>query len=156
MTMSFEEQPRAYEGDSPGECARKLVDAGADVVGVNCLRGPEQALPIVKEMRAAVSSYVVSQPVAYRTSPEKPDFTSLPEFPLALDPLQLTRADMANYAREAQSLGVNYIGSCCGSVAAHVKEMAKALGKLPETDRPWRIDYTRPMSAYEYYGHGSS
>jgi betaine-homocysteine S-methyltransferase len=152
-TMSFEKDPRAYEGDSPGDCARKLVDSGADVVGVNCSRNPQHSLPIVKEMRAAVSGPVGSQPVAYRTPADKPDFTSLPEFPLALDPLQLTRAEMADYALQAQAIGVNYIGSCCGSVAAHTKAMAKVLGKLPEKDREWRVDYDRPMSAYEYYGH---
>jgi hypothetical protein len=49
---------------------------------------------------------------------------------------------------------VNLIGSCCGSVAIHVREMARALGKLPEDDGEWRVDYDKPMSAYEYYEHG--
>jgi betaine-homocysteine S-methyltransferase len=153
-TMSFEAQPRAYEGDTPADCARKLVDAGADVVGVNCLRSPPLTLPLVAEMRAAVGGYVAAQPVAYRTPPDRPDFTSLPEFPFRLDPLQLTRAEMGEYALEALGMGVNYIGSCCGSVAAHVRAMAQALGKAPEEKRTWRVDYDRPMSAYEYYEHG--
>ena len=47
VTMSFEQpEPRAYEGDTPADCARRLRDAGADIVGVNCLNGPEQQLPI--------------------------------------------------------------------------------------------------------------
>lgn len=153
VTMSYEQEPHAYEGDSPAQCARKLADAGADIVGINCLRNPDQTLPLVKEMRDAVSCYIACQPTAYRTPPGKPDFTSLPEFPLALDPLQLTRGEMGDYAREARDLGVNYIGSCCGSVAAHVRAMARALGKLPAETRTWRVDYTKPMSAYEYYGH---
>jgi betaine-homocysteine S-methyltransferase len=152
-TMSYEAAPRSYEGDSPAECARKLVDAGADVVGVNCLRGPALTLPLVAEMREAVSCYLAAQPVAYRTTKNKPDFTSLDEFPFGLDPLQLTRDDMARYATEAAAAGVNLIGSCCGSVAAHVRAMARALGKQPEVEHTWRIDYDRPMSAYEYYGH---
>jgi 5-methyltetrahydrofolate--homocysteine methyltransferase len=60
---------------------------------------------------------------------------------------------MAAYAISARDLGVNYIGSCCGSVATHVREMAYALGKKPRDDRPWRVDYEKPMSAYEYYEH---
>jgi betaine-homocysteine S-methyltransferase len=28
-------------------------------------------------------------------------------------------------------MGVNYIGSCCGSVAHHVRAMAEALGRRP-------------------------
>ena len=76
-------------------------DAGADIVGVNCLNGPEQQLPIAVEMRAAVEGYVAAQPVAYRTSAERPDFTALPSFPYELDPLQLSRHEMAAFARRA-------------------------------------------------------
>jgi betaine-homocysteine S-methyltransferase len=153
VTMSYEKEPLSYEEDTPEECAMKLADAGADVVGINCLRAPAQTLPLMEEVRAAVGGYVACQPVAYRTTDRAPDFTSLPEFPFQLDPLQLTRREMGAYAVAARDLGVNFIGSCCGSVAEHVREMARALGKLPPDDAEWRIDYDRPMSAYEYYHH---
>jgi betaine-homocysteine S-methyltransferase len=158
ITMSYEKDPHTYEGDTPGEAARKLADAGADVVGVNCLRNPDHTLPLVREVQAAVPIPVAAQPVAYRTPPEQPDFTSLPEFPFALEPLQLSRQAMAAYAVEARDLGVRYIGSCCGSVASHVREMARALGKRPQTEDEieWRVDYDKPMSAYEYYRHQAS
>lgn len=156
ITMSFEMKPESLEGVSPAECARRLADAGADIVGVNCLRGPKHTLPIAAEMRQAVSCYVATQPTAYRAPDETPDFTALPEFPLALDPLQLTRAEMAAYATEARRLGVDYIGSCCGSVAAHVRAMAQALDKLPPDTPRWTLDYDKPRSAYEYYRHGES
>jgi betaine-homocysteine S-methyltransferase len=152
-TMSFEKDPRSYEGDPPGECARRLVDAGADVVGVNCLRPPEHTLPLVRTMLAAVDVPVAAQPTAFRTTAEQPDFTARPEFPLGLDPLQLSRREMAEYAVQARDLGVRFIGSCCGSVATHVREMGRALGKVPAEEGSWRVDYDRPMSAYEYYGH---
>jgi betaine-homocysteine S-methyltransferase len=152
-TMSYEADPRSYEGDSPGDCARKLVDAGADVVGVNCLRSPALTLPLVAEMKQATSAYVAAQPVAYRTPPDKPDFTSLSEFPFALDPLQLPRDAMAGFALKARDMGIQFIGSCCGSVAAHVRAMARSLGKVADEERAWRVDYDKPMSAYEYYGH---
>jgi betaine-homocysteine S-methyltransferase len=156
VTMSFEKEAHAYEGDSPGECARKLADAGADVVGINCLRNPEKTLPLMEEVRRVVDIPVACQPVAYRTPVDQPDFTALPEFPFALDPLQLSRQEMAEYAVQAGDLGVDYIGACCGTVASHIREMARALGKRPETDEDveWRVDYERPMSAFEYYRHG--
>ena len=154
VTMSFEQvQPRSYEGDTPAECARRLAEAGADVVGVNCLNGPEQQLPIAIEMRSAVDGYVATQPVAYRTTVEEPDFTASPRFPYALDPLQLSRQEMADYARRAKDAGIDYIGSCCGSVQAHTRAMAKAIGKLPSDERDWKSETGRAMSAYEYRGH---
>ena len=122
-------------------------------MGINCLRNPETTLPLMKEVREAVKGYVGCQPAAYHTPPDRPDFTSLPEFPVGLDPLQYNRAEMADYAVKARDLGVNFIGACCGAVAAHIKAMAKALGKLPTEERQWRVDYSKPMSAYEYYKH---
>lgn len=153
VTMSYEASPVCYEGYAPGECAKRLMDAGADIVGVNCLRNPEHTMPLVEAMRKAVSGPVACQPTAYRTPLDKPDFTSLPDFPLALDPLQLTREEMAQYALQARRMGVNYIGSCCGSVAIHVREMARALEKIPSSERGWKSKTGKPMSAYEYYGH---
>jgi betaine-homocysteine S-methyltransferase len=153
-TMCFEQPvPRSYEGDTPGECAKRLADAGADIVGVNCLNGPEQQLPIALEMRSATSGYVAAQPVAYRTTADEPDFTESPHFPYALDPMQLSRREMADFARGAAEGGVDYIGSCCGSVQGHVRAMGKALGKIPEGERGWKSTTGRAMSAYEYREH---
>ena len=50
----------------------------------------------------------------------------------------VTRYAMAEYALEARSIGVNLIGSCCGSLPYHVRAMAEALGKpvaIPDKDR---------------------
>jgi betaine-homocysteine S-methyltransferase len=152
VTMSFEQPvPVSYEGDTPARCAQRLRDSGADVVGVNCLNGPEQALPIAIEMRDAVEGFVAAQPVAYRTTAERPDFTALPSFPYELDPLQVSRHEMADFAQKARDAGIDYIGSCCGAVHAHVRAMAKVLDKLPAEERDWKSQSDRAMSAYEYH-----
>jgi betaine-homocysteine S-methyltransferase len=154
VTMSFEQPtPLAYEGDTPAECARKLHDAGADIVGVNCLNGPEQQLSIAIEMRGATEGYVATQPVAYRTTADRPDFTAWEAFPYELDPMQLTRHEMGEFAGRASRAGIDYIGSCCGSVQSHVRAMAKVLGKLPADERAWKSESGRAMSAYEYHEH---
>lgn len=157
VTMSYEADPaRTYEGHTPGEAARILRDAGVEIVGVNCLRNPFTTLPLMAEIRAAVpGTFIACQPAAYHTPPEHPDFTALPQFPTGLDPLQFSRHEMAEYAVQARDLGVEYIGACCGAIATHIREMAYALGKLSRDDRPWRVDYSKPMSAYEYYEHDS-
>ena len=153
ITICFENQDVTAEGKTAAEAAKILAGAGADIVGINCLRSPEHTLPLMRQMRAAVPGYIACQPVAYRTPKDTPDFTSLPEFPVGLDPLQLTRKAMADYAREAREIGVNYIGACCGAVATHIREMARALGKIPSDKRLWKKGGEKPMSAYEYYGH---
>ena len=156
VTMSFEELPaKSYEGEAPGECAKRLAGAGADVVGVNCLNGPAQQLPIAVEMVRAVGTSVpvASQPVAYATTQERPDFTSSPSFPYALSAMTLPRGDFAGFAASARDAGIRYIGSCCGSVAEHVRAMAKVLEKMPAQEREWRSPTGKAMSAYEYHDH---
>lgn len=153
VTICFENKDETAEGKTAEEAAKALIDAGADIVGMNCLRPPQHMLPSMEKMRKAVSGFLACQPVAFRTSKEKPDFTSLPEFPIALDPLQLTRKEMGDYATQAHQIGINYIGACCGTAAAHIREMARALGKLSADSRVWNRGGGKPMSAYEYYGH---
>src|SRR5439155_540166 len=107
VTICFENKDETAEGTNAADAAKTLFDAGADIVGMNCLRPPQHILGPMEQMRNAVSGYLACQPVAYRTPKDKPDFTSLPEFPYALDPLQLTRKDMADYALQARDLGIN-------------------------------------------------
>jgi betaine-homocysteine S-methyltransferase len=153
VTVCFENEDVTPDGKTAAQVARALADAGADVVGMNCLRSPEHTLPLMAEMRKAVSGFIGCQPVAYRTTHDHRDFTSLPAFPDQLDPYQLSRREMADYAVKARELGINYIGACCGAVASHIREMARALGKIPADTRTWKRGGEKAMSAYEYYGH---
>ncbi|NJK80765.1 MAG: homocysteine S-methyltransferase family protein [Blastochloris sp.] len=155
ITMAFEHKDTTHDGYTAAECGKSLEANGADIVGINCLRNPETMMPLLHEMISAVSSstYIAAQPVAYETHNHDHNFTSLPGFPFGLDPYQLPRTRLADFAVRAHDMGVRYIGSCCGSVAAHVREMARALGKLPPDDtmEVWKQDGGRPKSAYEYH-----
>jgi betaine-homocysteine S-methyltransferase len=127
-----------YELD---EACRRVEEAGADVVGLNCSRGPATMLPILQRVREAVSVPVAAQPVPYRTTSEEPTFITLHgddgsrAFPVALDPFLLTRFEMADFAVAARDLGVGYIGICCGGAPHHVRCMAEALGRTVPASR---------------------
>jgi betaine-homocysteine S-methyltransferase len=127
-----------YELD---EACKRAEDAGADVVGLNCSRGPATMLPLLERVRAAVSCPVAAQPVPYRTTPEEPTFVSLHHddgsraFPVGLDPFLLTRFEMGDFAVTARELGVGYIGICCGGAPHHVRSMAEALGRTVPASR---------------------
>jgi betaine-homocysteine S-methyltransferase len=121
-----------YELD---EACRQLGAKGADVVGLNCSRGPRTMLPLLERIRAAVDCHVAAQPVPYRTTPAQPNFEALKDvdgtraFPVALEPFLCNRVEMADFAASARDLGVNYIGICCGGAPHHVRAMAEALGR---------------------------
>jgi betaine-homocysteine S-methyltransferase len=123
------------DGYSFVDACRAAARQGAQVVGLNCSRGPHTMLPLVAEIRQAVDCYVAAQPVAYRTTPAAPTFQALRDvdgqraFPIALDPFQATRFEMADFALRARDLGVNYIGTCCGAAPHQVRAMAEALGR---------------------------
>ncbi|HVM25415.1 MAG TPA: homocysteine S-methyltransferase family protein [Candidatus Limnocylindrales bacterium] len=149
-TLGFHRGLHTDEGISAADAAAGLLDAGADVIGVNCLRDPSGSLLVLSEMKAAVpDARLACQPVGYHTTLAEPNFSARPEFPFALESIALTRGEMAAYALAAKEMGVGLIGSCCGSVAIHVRAMAVALGKLEDTERRWRAEHGRPMSAVE-------
>lgn len=146
------------EGLTPAEACKRLEDAGADVVGLNCLRGPATMLPLLEAIRAAVSCHVSALPVAYRTTENEPIFLSLsdpdcaclPEgraFPTGLDNLACNRYDIAEFTRDARTIGVNYLGVCCGAAPHHVRSMAEALGRQPPASM-----YSPDMSRHAYLG----
>jgi betaine-homocysteine S-methyltransferase len=159
ITMTIHRRPETREGRPPEEACRRLEDAGADVVGLNCCRGPATTLPLVERIRDAVSCPVAALPVPYRTTDAEPTFQSLsdptlPEqrpFPTALDPFTCTRNEIASFAREAQRVGVDYLGVCCGGAPHHVRALAEALGRTPPASR-----YSADMSKHAYLGSDDS
>src|SRR5207245_10578450 len=54
VTICFENQNITTEGKSAGEADMASVDAGADIVGMNCLRPPQHILDSLDEMRKTV------------------------------------------------------------------------------------------------------
>src|SRR5436309_794780 len=77
MTLSMRLEGITQEGWSPEDACKRLEDAGADVVGLNCARGPQTMLPLIERIRAAVSCHVAALPVPYRTTDAEPTFQSL-------------------------------------------------------------------------------
>uniref|UniRef100_A0A2R9B4F8 Betaine--homocysteine S-methyltransferase n=3 Tax=Hominidae TaxID=9604 RepID=A0A2R9B4F8_PANPA len=120
-------------GVPPGECAVRLVKAGASIIGVNCHFDPTISLKTVKLMKegleaARLKAHLMSQPLAYHTPDcNKQGFIDLPEFPFGLEPRVATRWDIQKYAREAYNLGVRYIGGCCGFEPYHIRAIAEEL-----------------------------
>jgi betaine-homocysteine S-methyltransferase len=135
VTLAPTQPDRTRDGYRYHEACRILAAEGAQVVGLNCDRGPQTMLPLIAEIRQAVDCPVAAQPVPYRTGPGALTMQTLRSggeqraFPLALEPFGCTRFDMAEFALQARDLGVNYLGICCGAGPHHVRAMAEALGR---------------------------
>src|SRR5881296_1554564 len=158
ITVSVPREGLMREGWTAAETCRRLQDAGADVVGMNCARGPATMLPLLREIRAAVTCHVAALPVPYRTTPAEPTFQSLSDpacasipdgrpFPTALDPFLCSRYEIAEFGTEASALGARYLGVCCGAGPHHVRSLAEALGRRPAASR-----YSPDMSKHILFG----
>ncbi len=127
-TMSFRPlSTESTDGHSPGECARAMVEHGAQIVGANCEQEPARMLPILRNMRATVDVAIAGQPAAFRTTDETPSFTRMPQFPDDLETIQVSRRDFFDFARSAVHEGIGFIGGCCGCNASYVRSMAQGL-----------------------------
>ncbi len=135
VTMAPTQPDQTRDGYGYPEACRILAAAGAQIVGLNCDRGPQTMLPLITAIREAVDCAVAIQPVPYRTDAAAPTMETLRSadgdraFPIALEPFGCTRFEMAAFAQQARELGVNYVGICCGAGPHHVRAMAEALGR---------------------------
>jgi betaine-homocysteine S-methyltransferase len=161
VTMTIHRDPITRDGMTPEDCCKMLADAGADVVGLNCIRGPRTMLPLIAKIVRAVDVPVAALPVPFRTHEREPTFQSLRDadcscipgdmpFPVALEPFTCNRFEIALFAKEAYDLGVHYIGLCCGTMPHHIRAVAEALGRRPPASR-----YSADMSKHAYFGTDS-
>lgn len=158
VTMAIHQPGITPEGWTPEDTCKRLEAAGADVVGLNCARGPQTMLPLLRAIREAVRVPVAALPVPYRTHDQEPTFQSLRDpaypdlpdgrpFPVALDPFTCNRFEIADFTRAAYDLGVHYLGVCCGAGPQHIRAMAEALGRTPPASR-----FSADMSKHAYFG----
>ena len=156
VTLAIFADEKTHEGWSADEACKRLEQAGATVVGLNCLRGPRTMLPLLRRVRQAVACHVGALPVPYRTTDAEPTFFNLSDpsypaeerpFPVNLDPFLCNRHEIGDFAREAFDLGVRYLGLCCGAGPHTVRALAEALGREPAASR-----YSPDMSRHAYLG----
>lgn len=141
-----------YEKSKDGydwvEACRILRERGADVVGFNCARGPNTMLPLGRKLRRGVDGPIALVPVPYRTDSEAVSFQFLKRrdgkraYTLGLDQHGIDREEAADFAKQAQKLGVQFIGLCCGAGPHHIRSMAEALGRTAEASR-YSADFSK-------------
>lgn len=134
ITLGFKHSDKTLDGFGLEEAFKRLEQAGAEIVGLNCFRDPLRMLPLAERIRKTVGCFLATQPVAYRCTDERPYFQAQIfggkiAFPLDLDPFYLSRTEMAEYAVKANRIGVDFIGACCGTAPHHLRAMAEALGR---------------------------
>jgi 5-methyltetrahydrofolate--homocysteine methyltransferase len=117
-TMSFDTNLRTMMGVRPAEAAAALAAAGADAVGANCGRGPEEMEVIAEQLAEArpEGALLVAQSNA-----------GLPQVVGDHFEYDATPGDLATHATRLAELGIDLVGGCCGSTPAHIAAMGAVL-----------------------------
>jgi homocysteine S-methyltransferase len=127
-SMTFLADGKTSFGDEAAESLRALVEAGADVTGLNCAIGPQESLDVLSRAASAASAPLSLMPnagypwiVGGRTVyPATPDY-------------------FREIAREAVQAGAALLGGCCGTGPEHVAAMAReTVGKARRAAHPAR------------------
>lgn len=120
-SVTFTRDDRTLLGDDPAKVARRIADAGADVIGVNCSGGPSQLLRILKQMRQAAPNgrFWVKPNAGW---PEQVGGRIM--YPADAD-------YFGDYALSFREAGANIVGGCCGTTPHHIAAMKKALDAVP-------------------------
>ncbi len=97
--------------------ARRLLDAGADVLGVNCGTGPDSAIEATERFcRASHSAWMVKPSAGISNGP-------------IASPMQF-----AEMTRRFRQLGVQMMGGCCGTDHTHIAAIRQALDEAIRTE----------------------
>lgn len=121
-SMTFTRDDRTLLGDSPTYVVQKLLETGADVIGVNCSSGPVQLRRILETMRQIAPS------ARFSVMPN----AGWPEMVNGRVMYPATPDYFGDYAVTFAELGASIIGGCCGTTPAHIQAMRKALDTRPE------------------------
>jgi homocysteine S-methyltransferase len=115
--MTFTRDDRTVSGHLPGAVARRLLEAGADVIGVNCSGGPAQIARVLLQMREAAPGA---------------RFSAMPNagFPYTVGGRTMYPATTDYFADNAllfRAIGACVVGGCCGTTPDHIAAMRAAI-----------------------------
>ena len=116
--MAFDQDRKTADGASPERVALLLVEWGADVIGTNCLEGPNVIFDVIGEM-VGRGAPVIAQPNAGypRKIDERLIYMATPEY-------------FGEYAKRYYQSGVAIVGGCCGTGPEHIRRIAGAARML--------------------------
>lgn len=106
-------------GVSPEEMVNSMKEAGAHIIGSNCGNGIEDMISIVKAIRTADNKI----PVMIQAN------AGIPELIDGETVFRESPEMMASFVPGLIKAGANIIGGCCGTTPAHIREIARVLGR---------------------------
>lgn len=125
ISLTFNEDGRTLFGSRPDTCMIVLENMGADCVGLNCSTGPEDMVPLVKQMAEYANVPIIAKPNA-----------GMPELDETGETIyRMTPEEFAGDMKLLMDAGASVVGGCCGTTPEHIKALA-AMAKGREVPAP--------------------
>lgn len=115
-TMTFEANSRTFTGCTAQSMVLTLEGLGVSAIGVNCSLGPDQLIPVVRD----IVSYT-NLPVIVQANAGLPDIVDGEAI------YNISAKEFANGARKFVELGATIIGGCCGTTPKFISEVREVL-----------------------------
>ena len=121
VTLSFDTNLHTMMGVKPATAITKIAKMGVRLIGANCGRGTDEMRIVAEQMAAAKPAdvHILLQSNAGLPQLIGGDFiyTGTPD-------------DMAAFAAGMTALGIQALGSCCGSTPAHTAAISGVLASI--------------------------
>ena len=113
-TVIFDERGKLLNGGDVSSVVALLEGLRVDALGINCGMGPEQMLPILREIASYTSLPIIVKPNA--GLPKQKDGNTY---------YDVTPEQFANALCEIVENGACVIGGCCGTTPEHIRAMVE-------------------------------
>lgn len=114
VTMSFEKGGRTFTGTGIASMAMTLEGLGVDGIGFNCSLGPQELVPMVKELYS-----LTKLPLILKANAGLPD-------PIT-NTYDVTPEEYANCVRSLLPYGISMVGGCCGTSPEYIAALTQAV-----------------------------
>ena len=122
--ISYSEDGRTVTGTDPQSAAVILEAMGAAIIGVNCSLGPEQLVPVVKTLAQNCRVPVSVQPNA-----------GMPYLEGGVTKFPMDAKTFGAWGAKLVAAGATYLGGCCGTTPAHIRELSLNVKDLSAAPR---------------------
>lgn len=116
-TMTFETDGRSFSGTDVPTYVNFASSLGVDALGINCSNGPKALAKVINGLLEYCRIPIILKPNAGLPDPETGKYSLSPE---------LFREQILHFAKQ----GVKFVGSCCGSGPAYIKQLKEATATL--------------------------
>lgn len=115
-TMSFEANGRTFTGTSVASFAMTMNALPVEALGINCSLGPDEIYPFIEELKKWTLKLIIVKPNAGLPDPVTGEY-------------ELDAKGFAGRMKKFETLGVSFMGGCCGTTPEFIKALNCAVNK---------------------------